>query len=82
MTADHIRDDQETAVPDLDPTTVKLVMPGQLTGDEILIGDNGSTTAITGEVGSSWAHPGFHHVETEFGTLLLDSDKPVRILTG
>lgn len=58
----------------------RQVMPGHLTGSETLVGEHGGTAAIIGQVSSSWSNPGFHCVETEFGTLLLDSDKPVTIL--
>lgn len=59
---------------------VREAMPGSLTGSETLVGVHGGTTAIIGEVSSSWSQPGFHIVETEFGHLLLDSDRPVLVL--
>lgn len=56
-----------------------MLMPAELTGAETLVGEHGGRTAITGEIRSSWSTPGFHLVQTEFGTLLLDSDLPVAV---
>lgn len=56
-----------------------MLMPAELTGAETLVGEHGGRTAITGEIRSSWSTPGFHLVQTEFGTLLLDSDRPVLV---
>lgn len=62
-----------------DPEPLRMVLPGELTGNETLLGEHGGRTAITGEIRSSWSAPGFHLVQTEFGTLLLDSDRPVLV---
>lgn len=58
----------------------RMLMPDELTGAETLVGEHGGRTAITGEIRSSWSTPGFHLVQTEFGTLLLDSDRPVLVV--
>lgn len=58
------------------------VMPHQLRGGETIIGDAGGVLVISGEVYESSSMKGFHAVENEFGTLYLDSDLPVRILSN
>lgn len=57
------------------------VMPAQLRGGETLVGDAGGTLSISGEVYLSSSMQGLYAVENEFGTLYLDADLPVRILS-
>lgn len=59
------------------PAQIKYVTPGNLEGGELLAGDAGGFSRITGEVYASNVMPGMHAVETEHGTLYLDSDQEV-----
>lgn len=60
------------------PATVS-VAPDELSNGDTLVSTNGSRLVITGEVSPSNQIPGFMAVETDFGTIYLDSEQLVEI---
>ncbi len=57
------------------------VMPAQLRGGETIIRDAGGALVVSGEVYESSIVKGCYAVENEFGTLYLDAELPIRILS-